>query len=87
MISFDNPEDYVAGFPWHPHRGMETITYILKGKVLHEDSLGHKGEIGPGDVQWMTPEAALSIRRCRRVKRTGLCGVCSFGRTFRLLIK
>jgi redox-sensitive bicupin YhaK (pirin superfamily) len=55
----DNPDDYVPGFPWHPHRGMETITYILKGKVLHEDSLGHHGEIGPGDVQWMTAGSGI----------------------------
>jgi redox-sensitive bicupin YhaK (pirin superfamily) len=55
----DNPDDYISGFPWHPHRGMETITYILKGKVLHEDSLGHHGEIGPGDVQWMTAGSGI----------------------------
>ena len=50
----DNPEDYVAGFPWHPHRGIETITYMLQGEVAHGDSLGNKGVIHPGDVQWMT---------------------------------
>ncbi len=50
----DDPSDYEAGFPWHPHRGIETITYVLAGKVAHGDSLGHSGEIGPGDVQWMT---------------------------------
>jgi redox-sensitive bicupin YhaK (pirin superfamily) len=55
----DNPDDYVAGFPWHPHRGMETITYLLEGKVLHEDSLGHKGEIAPGGVQWMTAGSGI----------------------------
>lgn len=49
-----NPRDYQAGFPWHPHRGMETITYLLEGRVAHRDSLGHHGEIGPGDIQWMT---------------------------------
>ncbi|MFH1060775.1 MAG: pirin family protein [Pseudomonadota bacterium] len=48
------PADYEAGFPWHPHRGIETITYVLKGRVAHGDSLGNAGEIGPGDVQWMT---------------------------------
>jgi redox-sensitive bicupin YhaK (pirin superfamily) len=48
------PEDYEAGFPWHPHRGLETITYVLAGTVEHGDSLGHRGTIGPGDVQWMT---------------------------------
>jgi quercetin 2,3-dioxygenase len=50
----DNPHDYIAGFPWHPHRGMETVTYMLEGKVEHGDSLGNKGIIGKGDVQWMT---------------------------------
>lgn len=50
----DNPSDYMAGFPWHPHRGIETITYVLAGNVEHGDSLGNKGMMGPGDVQWMT---------------------------------
>ncbi len=50
----DRPEDYQAGFPWHPHRGIETITYVLAGTVDHGDSLGHSGTIGAGDVQWMT---------------------------------
>ncbi len=50
----DDPDEYVSGFPWHPHRGMETITYVLRGKVEHGDSLGNKGVISPGDVQWMT---------------------------------
>jgi quercetin 2,3-dioxygenase len=50
----DRPEDYLAGFPWHPHRGIETITYVLSGTVAHGDSLGNSGTIAPGDVQWMT---------------------------------
>jgi redox-sensitive bicupin YhaK (pirin superfamily) len=50
----DIPEDYLAGFPWHPHRGIETITYVLAGTVEHADSLGNKGAIASGDVQWMT---------------------------------
>ncbi len=50
----DIPEDYLAGFPWHPHRGIETITYVLAGTVEHGDSLGNKGSIEAGDVQWMT---------------------------------
>ena len=50
----ERPEDYLAGFPWHPHRGIETITYVLAGTVAHGDSLGNQGEMGPGDVQWMT---------------------------------
>jgi redox-sensitive bicupin YhaK (pirin superfamily) len=50
----DRPEDYRAGFPWHPHRGIETITYVLAGTVDHGDSLGNRGTLGSGDVQWMT---------------------------------
>jgi redox-sensitive bicupin YhaK (pirin superfamily) len=50
----DRPEDYKAGFPWHPHRGIETITYVLAGTVEHGDSLGNQGALGAGDVQWMT---------------------------------
>lgn len=50
----DIPQDYAAGFPWHPHRGIETITYVLAGTVDHADSLGNRGSIGAGDVQWMT---------------------------------
>ncbi len=50
----DRPENYAAGFPWHPHRGIETITYVLAGTVAHGDSLGNSGTLGAGDVQWMT---------------------------------
>lgn len=50
----DNPDDYVKGFPWHPHRGIETVTYMLGGTVEHGDSIGNAGTIGPGDIQWMT---------------------------------
>ncbi len=50
----DDPSDYIAGFPMHPHRGIETVTYMLAGTVNHKDSLGNSGTIGPGDVQWMT---------------------------------
>ncbi len=50
----DNPGDYIAGFPDHPHRGFETVTYLLAGRVRHRDSAGHEGVIGPGGVQWMT---------------------------------
>jgi len=55
----DNPDDYLAGFPWHPHRGIETITYVLEGEVQHEDSLGNTGVIGSGDVQWMTAGSGI----------------------------
>jgi redox-sensitive bicupin YhaK (pirin superfamily) len=50
----DDPADYTAGFPWHPHRGIETVTYVLAGTVEHGDSLGNRGAMGPGEVQWMT---------------------------------
>jgi redox-sensitive bicupin YhaK (pirin superfamily) len=50
----DDPEDYLAGFPAHPHRGFETVTYMLDGHMRHEDHLGNRGDLGPGDVQWMT---------------------------------
>src|SRR5512137_472964 len=55
----DNPDDYVAGFPWHPHRGIETITYVLAGAVEHKDSLGNAGRLGPGGVQWMTAGSGI----------------------------
>jgi hypothetical protein len=50
----DDPEDYLAGFPSHPHRGFETVTYMLDGHMRHEDSRGNRGDLGPGDVQWMS---------------------------------
>jgi redox-sensitive bicupin YhaK (pirin superfamily) len=50
----DNPDDYIKGFPWHPHRGIETVTYMLGGIVEHGDNIGNSGAIGPGDIQWMT---------------------------------
>jgi redox-sensitive bicupin YhaK (pirin superfamily) len=55
----DRPGDYSAGFPWHPHRGIETITYVLAGTVEHGDSLGNVGKMGPGDVQWMTAGSGI----------------------------
>jgi hypothetical protein len=55
----DNPDDYLAGFPWHPHRGIETVTYLLAGKVAHGDSMKNKGIIGPGDAQWMTAGSGI----------------------------
>ena len=55
----DNPADYRAGFPWHPHRGIETITYVLAGNVEHGDSLGNRGSLGAGDVQWMTAGSGI----------------------------
>ena len=55
----DDPSDYSAGFPWHPHRGIETITYVLAGSVDHGDSLGNRGTLGSGDVQWMTAGSGI----------------------------
>jgi redox-sensitive bicupin YhaK (pirin superfamily) len=55
----DNPKDYLAGFPWHPHRGIETITYVLAGSVEHGDSLGNRGKMTAGDVQWMTAGSGI----------------------------
>jgi len=55
----DRPDDYRAGFPWHPHRGIETITYVLAGTVDHGDSLGNRGTLGAGDVQWMTAGSGI----------------------------
>jgi len=55
----DRPDDYMRGFPWHPHRGIETITYVLAGTVDHGDSLGNEGTLGAGDVQWMTAGSGI----------------------------
>jgi redox-sensitive bicupin YhaK (pirin superfamily) len=55
----EDPEDYIKGFPWHPHRGIETVTYMLSGEVEHGDSLGNKGVIRSGDIQWMTAGSGI----------------------------
>jgi len=55
----DRPADFLKGFPWHPHRGIETITYVLSGSVEHGDSLGNKGTLGSGDIQWMTAGSGI----------------------------
>jgi redox-sensitive bicupin YhaK (pirin superfamily) len=55
----ESPADFLAGFPWHPHRGIETITYVLAGEVTHGDSLGNSGTLGAGDVQWMTAGSGI----------------------------
>lgn len=54
-----NPEDYIKGFPWHPHRGIETVTYLISGRIDHEDSLGNKGTISAGGCQWMTAGSGI----------------------------
>ncbi|HBZ43087.1 MAG TPA: hypothetical protein DEO85_03330 [Maritimibacter sp.] len=55
----ETPDDYIRGFPWHPHRGIETITYVLEGTVEHGDSLGNRGTLGAGDIQWMTAGSGI----------------------------
>ena len=67
-----NHDHYTKGFPWHPHRGIETVTYILKGKVEHGDSLGNKGVIDSGDVQWMTAgNGIIHQEKCPRGTNMG----------------
>ena len=74
-FSSRDPQDYIAGFPWHPHRGIETITYVLRGEIDHGDSMGNKGVIGPGDVQWMTAGSGIIHQEMPRESRaTGLQG-------------
>ena len=67
----EHPDDYLAGFPWHPHRGIETITYMLAGTVTHEDSLGNRGTLGAGDVQWMTAGSGILHQEMPRGDREG----------------
>jgi redox-sensitive bicupin YhaK (pirin superfamily) len=66
-----NPDEYLAGFPWHPHRGIETITYVLEGLVEHGDSMGNKGTIGAGDVQWMTAGSGIIHQEMPQVSPSG----------------
>jgi redox-sensitive bicupin YhaK (pirin superfamily) len=67
----DRPADYMAGFPWHPHRGIETITYVLAGDVEHRDSLGNTGKLGAGDVQWMTAGSGIMHQEMPQGDATG----------------
>jgi len=67
----ENPADYLAGFPWHPHRGIETITYVLAGSVEHGDSLGNKGKMSAGDVQWMTAGSGILHQEMPKGDRQG----------------
>jgi quercetin 2,3-dioxygenase len=67
----DRPDHYLKGFPWHPHRGMETITYVLRGEVEHQDNLGNRGVIAAGDVQWMTAGSGIIHQEMPRGDRTG----------------
>jgi quercetin 2,3-dioxygenase len=67
----ENPDDYLAGFPWHPHRGIETITYVLAGTVEHGDSLGNRGSLKAGDVQWMTAGSGIMHQEMPKGDPTG----------------
>lgn len=67
----ENPADYKAGFPWHPHRGIETITYVLDGDVEHGDSMGNKGDISAGDIQWMTAGSGIIHQEMPKGNRKG----------------
>jgi redox-sensitive bicupin YhaK (pirin superfamily) len=69
-----NPQDYQAGFPLHPHRGIETVTYVLSGEVRHKDSLGNSGSIGAGDVQWMTAGRGILHEEMPQVAPEGVSG-------------
>jgi redox-sensitive bicupin YhaK (pirin superfamily) len=74
-FSSSHPADYMAGFPWHPHRGIETITYLLQGEIEHGDSMGNRGVIGPGEVQWMTAGSGIVHQEMPRASRpNGLQG-------------
>ncbi|MBN1800043.1 MAG: pirin family protein [Candidatus Lokiarchaeota archaeon] len=70
----DNPSDYILGFPWHPHRGIETITYMINGEIAHEDSLGNKGVIGTGDLQWMTAGSGIIHQEMPQITNNELNG-------------
>ncbi len=67
----DVPEQYMKGFPWHPHRGIETITYVLEGEVDHGDSLGNQGTLGPGSIQWMTAGSGIMHQEMPRGNAKG----------------
>src|SRR5881409_1658774 len=70
-----DPADYEAGFPYHPHRGIETVTVVRKGEVRHGDSLGHRGTIGGGDIQWMTSGSGILHEEMPQVRPEGIGGL------------
>jgi redox-sensitive bicupin YhaK (pirin superfamily) len=70
-----NPPDYEAGFPYHPHRGIETVTIVRGGEVRHRDSLGHRGTIGAGDIQWMTSGSGILHEEMPQVRPEGIAGL------------
>jgi quercetin 2,3-dioxygenase len=69
------PSDYEAGFPYHPHRGIETVTLVRKGEIRHGDSLGHRGTIGAGDIQWMTSGSGIMHEEMPQVRPDGIAGL------------
>lgn len=71
----DNPDEYMKGFPWHPHRGIETVTHMLKGEVEHGDSVGNEGVIGPGDIQWMTAGGGVFHKEMPKLSPDGMRGL------------
>lgn len=75
-FSSENPDDYIKGFPWHPHRGIETITYLIKGDFQHGDSMGNRGYISSGDLQWMTAGSGVIHEEKPRGSREG--GIVGF---------
>jgi redox-sensitive bicupin YhaK (pirin superfamily) len=70
-----DPADYEAGFPYHPHRGIETVTLVRRGEVRHGDSLGHRGTIGAGDIQWMTSGSGILHEEMPQVRPEGIAGL------------
>ena len=70
-----NPSDYEPGFPYHPHRGIETVTFVRKGEIQHKDSLGHRGSIGVGDIQWMTSGSGILHEEMPQVRPEGIGGL------------
>ncbi len=75
----EHPEDYLKGFPWHPHRGIETITYVLAGTVEHGDTIGNQGTISSGDVQWMTAGSGILHQEMPKGDAKGKCMASSCG--------
>ena len=71
----DRAEDYIAGFPSHPHRGFETVTYMLAGNMQHGDHMGNEGNLGPGDVQWMTAGRGIIHSEMPQQRKNATCGL------------
>ncbi len=83
----NDPRYYIKGFPWHPHRGIETITYVIRRSVEHGDSMGNKGVIGAGDVQWMTAGSGIIHQEMPKEMRKTVWADSSYGPISLLQIK